>query len=235
MITNNEFASRVINSIRYISKDMHISRRFVIAIGNIKARFLMAQKLDEMTLFREDGIVSNISCFKLKPDNLKSCDVFEFRSLKNVMKSTCKLPDGLFGKNGAGIINVTNVDGSKMYHFVTPRQYSTNLFRTRNKRSRVGYYYIKDGYLYLPDSSNELVEISMFSLNKWEADEVCDCKKDSKETACKSRLDYEFVCPDRLLDMVIRDTVQELASIFRTTPTDENPNLDENQKSQTEQ
>jgi hypothetical protein len=231
MITNNEFASRVINSLRYISKDMHISRRFVIAIGNIKAKFLMTQKLDEMTLFREEGIICNIACFKLKPDNLKSCDVFEFRSSKNIMKSCKKLPEGLYGKNGVGIINVTNVDGSKMYHYVTPRQYSNNLFRTRNKRSRVGYYYVKDGYLYLPDSSNELVEISMFTLNKWEAEEACECN--SKSSGCKSRLDYEFVCPDRLLDMVIRDTLQELASIYRTTPVDENPNLDENQKSQT--
>lgn len=192
----------------------------------------MSQKLDEMTLFREEGIISNISCFKMKPDNLKECDIFEFRSCKNIMKSCQKLPEGLFGKNGAGIINVTNVDGSKMYHYVTPRQYGVNAKRTRYNRG-VGYYFIKDGYLFLPDSANELVEISMFTLNKWEADNACSCTKDT--VACKSRLDYEFVCPDRFLDMVVRDTLQELASIFRTTPVDENPNLDENQKTQTVQ
>ena len=57
MKTNEEFVSRVINNLKGVSKDGHVSRRFILGIGNDKARFLMAQKLDEMTLFREEGII----------------------------------------------------------------------------------------------------------------------------------------------------------------------------------
>lgn len=231
MITNNELASRIINNLRANTKDGHISKRFILNIANAKVRFLLAQKLDEMTLFREEGIISTIECFRMKEDDVKRCDIFEFRKCERVMKSCEKIPDGLFGKNGSGILNVTNVDGSKSYHYTSPRQYSNINNRKAFKRPNIQFYVIKDGYLYLPDSRNELVELSMFALKKWELDEKCDCSR--KEDNCKSYLDYEFVCPDRFLDLVVRDTLQEVASIYRTSIPDENGNLDENQKSQT--
>lgn len=229
MITNSEFVSRVTNNLKAITKDGHISRRFILSVGKIKARFLMSQKLDEMTLFKEDGIISHIECFSLKKVEAKSCDIFEFRLCKNVMKSCEKIPDGLFGKNGSGIVSVFNVDGSKEYHYSTINRYAGREKRKYTRESN-SYFYLKDGYMYLPDSTNELVEISMFALNKWELEEKCGCKKSSP---CKSYWDYEFVCPDRFIDLVHRDTLQELASIYRTSVKDENPNLDENQKSKT--
>lgn len=230
MMTNEEFVSRIINNLKSLTKDGHISRRFVLNVGKTKSRFLMSQKLDEMTLFKEDGIISTIDCFKLKKIDTKECDIFEFRLCANLMRSCEKIPEGLFGKNGAGIVSVFNIDGSKEYHYITLNRYGGRRHR-KYKKNSIGYYYLKDGYLYLPDSQNELVEIHMFSLNKWELDEKCDCKKD--KNSCKSYWEYEFVCPDRFLDLVFRDTLQELASIYRTSITDENPNLDENIKSRT--
>lgn len=229
MITNAEFVSRIVNNLKATSKDGHISRRFILSVGKTKARFLMSQKLDEMTLFKEDGIMSHVECFKLKRVDSKSCDIFEFRLCEHLMKSCEKLPEGLFGKNGSGLVSVLNVDGSKEYHYITLNRY-TGRSKRKYTRSSNGYYYIKDGYLYLPDSQNELVEISMFALNRWELEEKCGC---NKEVSCKSYWDYEFVCPDRFLDLVFRDTLQELASIYRTSIQDENPNLDENLKSKT--
>jgi len=230
MISNREFVTRIVNNLKTLTKDGHISRRFVLGIGKTKARFLMSQKLDELTLFREDGIISTIDCFKLKRVDSKECDIFEFRLCENLMKSCGKIPEGLFGKNGVGIISVLNIDGSKEYHYTTLSKYSGHKYRKYTRKS-TGQYYIKDGYLWLPDSTNELVEIRMFSLDKWELDEKCDCKKD--KGSCKSRWDYEFVCPDRFLDLVFRDTLQELGNIYRTSVSDENPNLDENLKSKT--
>lgn len=231
MITNGEFVSRIVNGIKAYTKDGHISRRFILGIGKVKARFLMAQKLDELTLFREDGIISTIDCFKMKSVETKECDIFEFRLCTNLMKSVNKLPDGLFGKNGAGIVSVMSIDGSKVYDFTTPTRYSGRKNR-KYTRQITGSYYIKDGYLYLPDSTNELVEVRIFSLDKTQVEDSCECSKDKKKS-CKSKWETEFVCPDRFLDLVLRDTLQEVASIFRATPADENPNLDENQKSQT--
>lgn len=230
-MTNNEFASRVINSIRALSKDMHISKRYAISIGKKKAQFLMSQKLDEYTLSREDNIISTIDCFQLEPADTKSCDIFEFRLCHSLMKSCKKLPEGIFGKSGSGIMNVTNMDGTKSYHYITPRQFSLLKNRSTHRRRDVGFYTIQNGHLYLPESRNELVVLQMITTDTWEAENCSECKK---EANCKSKLDATFVCPDRFIDLVISETIRELATVYRTTPVDENPNLDENIKTQTE-
>jgi hypothetical protein len=231
LITNREFVSRVVNNLKALNKDDHISRRFILHTGKVKSAFLMSQKLDEMTLFREDGILSNIKCFPM--ENVKSidCCVAEFKYCRSVMQSVSKIPDGIFGKNGAGIVMVTTIDGSQKLDYISPRAY-IDLKKRKYVINKNNYYTIADGRLILPDSEFEMLNISMFTLNKWEIDEVSDCSDEA--TVCKSRWDYEFVCPDRFLDLVAKDTLQEIASIYRTSIADENPNMDENQKTQTE-
>lgn len=231
MITNNEFASRVINAVKALNKDTRISKRYVIETGKIKANFLMVQKMDELTMSREDGVITTIDCFRLKADNVKECDIFEFRRCKSLMKSCKKLPKGLFGKSGSGIISVSNIDGSKNYHYITPKQYALLDDRSLHRRRNMVFYFVKDDYLYLPESRNELVEISMITFDTWEADKCSECE--NKTEKCESALSAKFVCPDRFLDLVVRDTIQEIASITMRIPADENPNLDENQKTQT--
>jgi len=228
MITNSEFVSRVSNNLKADTKDGHMSDRLVLNTGRVKAKFLMAQKLDEMTLFKEDGIISTVECFRLERVDYKACDIFEFRLCEDIMKSEHKLPDGIFGKNGSGIISIVSMDGDVKYNYITPNAFG-NLQKRKYKRDTSVYFTIKDGYLYLPNSTNELVEIRMIATNKKEVEEVSSCK----DCGCKSIWDYEFVCPDRFLDLVVKDTLQELGSIYRTSVVDSNPNMDPNQKSQT--
>lgn len=230
-MTQAEIVARVVNGLKALTKDTHISKRYILSIAKAKAKFLMSQKLDEGSLFKEDGIISTIECFKMKQVDVKACDIFEFRLCNNLMKSCVKLPEGLFGKTGAGIVDIMNIDGTVSYDYVTPRMYSKNVKRKFYNPNKMHYYYIKDGYLYLPDSMNEIVEIRMFALDKTEVEDACDCK-DNKNN-CTSKWETEFVCPDRFVDLVIRETLQEVASIYRTSVADENPNLDENIKSAT--
>lgn len=230
MVTNGEFVSRIVNGLKALNKDSHISARYIINIGRVKARFLMSQKLDELSLFKEDGIITNVNCFRLKRIKSKDCGIVEFNLCDNIMKSCEKVPEGLFGKIGPSILSVLSVDGSVDYRYITPRRYSYIKKRKYRKSSGNGYYYIKDGYLYLPDSKNELVDLEIIALDKDEADSVSEC---TQCDTCKSKLDSEFVCPDRFLELVVKDTIQEVGTFYRTSVEDENPNLDVNQKSQT--
>lgn len=229
MITNNEFVSRIVNNIKGLNKDSHISKRFILNTGKTKARFLLSQKFDELTMFREDGAITTIPCIELESIDSKSCEIFEFNMCQNIMRSKLKLPEGIFGKNGSGVVSVTNVDEQKTYKYITPNSFRTLQLRSKYSRDTTRYYYIKDGYLFLPNSTNELVEIRMLTLNKKEAEDISSCK----ECTCKSIWDYEFVCPDRFLDLVVKDTLQEIASIYRTSIEDANPNMDQNQKTAT--
>ena len=229
MRTNKEFVSRIVNDLRAVNKDRNISRRHVLHIGKEKAAFLIAQKWDELTLNKEEGLVTHINCVEFESIDVKRCDIFEFKLCRSLMKSVKKIPELIYGKNGPAILHVTTVDGEKQYQYINPREFnsiSKRKYTIKEKR----YFYIKDGHVYLPNSDTELLDLSIISLNKKESDKCSTCgDSSSKETKCKSIWDYEFVCPDRFYDLVAKDTLQELASIWRGTPEDNNPNLNSNE------
>lgn len=232
MRTNGEFVSRVAGDLKALNKDGRISRRLVLGIGQDKAKFLISQKMDEMTMSKEEGLITNIECFRLEKIKVKYCDILEFRLCNKLMKSKNKLPDSLYGKTGSSVLSVMSVDGSKTYDYITPRNYK-KLSNRKYKIKDKSYYYTKDNYLYLLDTNTELVDIEIITMDKDEAENVSECSGQSNSNSCKSKWDQEFVCPDRFYDLVVKDTLQEVANIWRTSQKDENPNLDENQKTRT--
>lgn len=229
MRTNKEFVSRVVNDLKAVNKDRNISRRHVLHIGKEKATFLIAQKWDELTLNKEEGMITHINCVEFESIDVKRCDIFEFKMCRSLMKSVKKIPELIYGKNGPAILHATTVDGENQYQYISPRE-----FNSISKRKWVikdtRYFYIKDGHVYLPNSDTEVLDLSIITLNKKESDKCSTCgDSTSKEKKCKSVWDYEFVCPDRFYDLVAKDTLQELASIWRVTPEDNNPNLNSNE------
>ena len=191
----------------------------------------MAQKLDELSLFKEEGLITNINCFRLKRIKSRDCGIVEFNLCDNLMKSCEKIPEGMFGKIGPSIFSVMSVDGSITYRYITPRRYA-DIKKRKYRKGDTGYFYIKDDYLYLPDSLNELVDIAMVTVDKDQAECVSECSE-SNSDSCKSKLESTFVCPDRFLDLVVGQTIQEIGTFYRTSIEDENPNLDVNQKTKT--
>jgi len=233
MRTNGEFVSRVVNGLKALSKDGRISKRFVLFTGWDKARFLISQKLDEMTMFREEGLITDIPCVSLDKIDAKYCDIFEFRLCTTLMKSSKPLPEGVFGKNGNSILSVTNVDGTKYYTYMDPKKFAA-LSKRKYVIKNTGYFYVRDGHLFLPNSETELVDITMITLDPNAAKLLSDCDCEGKDEAkCQSVWDQPFVCPDRFYDLVVKDSINELASVWRTSTADTNPNMDENQKGKT--
>ncbi len=230
MITNNEFVSRVVNNLKATTKDGHISDRFILNIGKTKAKYYMSQKLDELTLFREDGIITTIPCFELESVDYRDLGIFEFKVCRNIMKSINKLPEGIFGKNGSGIISVMNIEGEEDYDYISVQRFA-DLKKRKYTRDTTRYYTILDDHLILLDSTNQLLDLRMFVIDKKAALETSSCQT----TSCKSVWEYEFVCPDRFLDRVVGDTLTEIGTLYRTSVEDTNPNLDSNQKSKTVQ
>lgn len=231
MVTNGEFVSKILNDVKALTKDGHISQRWILDKGRTKSKFLMAQKLDEKTLFKEDALITNIDCFRMKRVENKICSIVEFRVCDKIMKSCNKVPEGIFGKNGSSIFSVSNVDDSLNYRYITPREYSRRKKR-RYLSNNSRFYYLKDGYLYVLNSTAELVNLSMITVDQEEAESVSECDGSSSGGSCMSLWDRSFICPDRFIDMVTRDT---RAEVFQTmgVPEDENPNLDEHQKTKT--
>lgn len=226
MVTNAEFVSRVANLLRANSKDGRVNKRTVLSIGRSKAAFLIAQKFDEMTMFKEDNVITEIPCFEFNQVEAKYCDIFEFRLCKNLMKSVHKLPEVISAKNGSGVVRAFSVDEDKVYTYTTPQKFirdKKRKYQVTNNR----FFYIKDGYMYLPDSTNELLDISVITLDRKLASSISSC---GYKDGCKSVWEYEFICPERFYDMVVRDTVQELTSTWVQITPDVKPNQNENSR-----
>ena len=227
---NKEFVSRIVNGLRALNKDAHISKRYILGIGRTKAKFLMSQKYDELTLYKEDNIVSVVKCFELKKIDAVRCDIVEFRTCNVLMKSKEKLPDVVTGKLGTGILSVTTIDGNEFFDYLTPNKLANNRKRKYADKVNQKFYYVRDGYLYLANSEIEAVDVSLFATDPLEVESASGCS-DCPE--CMSAWEKEFVCPDRFLDLVQRETLQEIAGVRENIAPDENPNWDLNQKSQT--
>lgn len=225
-MTNSQFVSRVINSLKSTDKDSRISRRYILFTGRQKAAFYISQKLRDMSLFREDNLISQIDCFSLKKDEIKKCDIVEFRRCNSVMKSKKKLPELIYSRLGSSLKEVTTIDSQKEFKYTTPSQFRRD--KKRKGESPYIYYYVKDGYLYLLDCEIKRVDVSVITLNTEDIPECSDCQKED----CKSAWDYEFIVPNKLSEVVMQETLKEVSMTLQI-PADENPDMDSNIKSQT--
>ena len=222
MTTNGEITSRVVNTLRALSKDNRLSRRYVYNSLKNKAKFFISQKLSDKSLFRESNLFTMLDCFELEPLEVYKCDIIEFRSCKKLMKSKNRLPELIYSKFGASIIEITSIDGSNSFKPITPQQFRVNKKREGNNIEQK-FYYIKDGYLYIPDSEVQVVSLYLLTLDLYEKEQCSECS----DNKCKSFWDFEFPIPDKLLEVVVGETIREL-SLNRQTQEDQNPNLQDN-------
>lgn len=230
MITNGEFASRVVNDLNSLNKDAHISRRWILSIGRTKVESYVAQRWDDGSLWGDYSLLTRITCIRMIEVNKIDCCDASFELCGILMRSEKRLPGLLFGSLGPLIVEVSNVDGTMFFSYATLKSYR---IRSKRKYADKGkkYFYIHDGYLYIPDVHIELVNVLYFTVKVREAKRLsaCDDKQD-----CVSEWEYEFISPIKLIEHIVSETVRE-ASMKIQIPTDENPNMDLNQKTQTVQ
>lgn len=224
---NKEIVSIVVNQLKYLNKDEHISKRFILRKLRENARFLISQKLSDRTLYREDSLESWVECLQMEKVDVTKCDIIEFKNCDELMVSKEKLPEVLYSKFGAGLTKVYSIDGNNEYDYVTLRQYNLNKLRTKvgNK-----YFYIKDDRLYLPDSTVERVNIPIITLETEKIPEINSC---GQQQDCRSIWEFDFIGSDRFLQQVIGQVVNELSGTHKRIPEDENPDMDSNIKSST--
>lgn len=228
-MTNGEFVSRVVNGLRALNVDDHISRRYILGIGKNKSKFYISQKLLDKSLFREDNLFKTIECFALKDQDRISCGIYEFNRCDSLMKSFHKIPNLVYSRYGASIISITSIDGSVQFTPITLQSLALHKDRVNASKFKKHYYYIQDGFLYLPDSEVEMVRVTYIPFDDSETEKVSNCKHVSIESEatseCKSIWESQFMVPDKLGEQVITETINEVFNSRKVVP-DENPNGD---------
>jgi hypothetical protein len=225
-VTNAKFVSRVVNGLKALNVDAHVSKRHILGIGQNKSKFYISQKLLDKSLFKEDNLFRSLNCFRLYDEDRIQCGIYEFARCESLMKSAKKIPGLVYSRYGASIISVTSIDG--LTRFVPTTLSNYGLFQDRQNASkfkdRTKFFYIKDGYLYLPNSEIEMVNIVYIPYEDSKIDECSEC---SQSNPCQSIWDREFIVPDKLGEQVISETVNEVFTGNRNSK-DENPNGDNN-------
>lgn len=143
------------------------------------------------------------------------------------MKSERQIPNLIFNRLGSSIVSVTSLNGETTFNPITLKAYQLSKTRTTSKLFKKHYYYLQDGYLFIPDSEVEYVTITYIPFDESDTDGASNCTETS--CGCKSIWDYQFMVPDKLSEQVIQETIKEV-SLRRQVQVDENPNLNSNEK-----
>lgn len=220
-MTNGELVSRVNSVLKGFTKDGRIGRRLILHTAESKAKFLISQKLNDRTLYRESNLYTTINCVEFIDQDVVKCPIIEFRRCKSLKRSKHKLPTPIFSKYGHSVKEVVSLDGEFNFSPITLYQYRQLKNRTLQKKT--DYFYVQDGYLYLPDSGVLSADVIIITQDLYAVEQCSECSKNK----CNSVWDFDFICPDKILEAVIQETIKEL-SLTRQIPEDVNPNLNAN-------
>lgn len=216
---NSEFVSKVINSLRYLTKDDRISRRYVLQVLKDRARNLIAQKLGERTILDELNLFTEIKCFEFEQIEVINCSIASFRTCNILMKSKKKLPELIYSRLGASIKSITSIDNSIDFTLVTEEQYRRNKKRKYTYGADNSIYLGADGHLYIPDQEVLAVNIVALTMNPEDAEECSECSNNK----CQSGWDVDFIVPSKLEDVVFKEALQ-IITMTKQLPEDPNPN-----------
>lgn len=220
---NREIVSRISNQIRMITKDDYVSDRLVLNVAKSIATKFMTQKIQRRAIDRDMSLFKEIKCIEFEPEDTFSCKFVEFRSCDKLSKSKAKFSDLIYTRYGSSIKELYSIDRKNSF-------YESTLYQFRNDSNRKGAenlpqnkFYVLDDHIYVPGEIDSLSGL-VLATDHYELEESCGCTEN-----CKSVWDYEFICPDSMLEDVIGMSLQNLG-MTKNIPVDESPDLNNNKK-----
>jgi hypothetical protein len=173
----------------------------------------------DRTISSETNLFTKIECFEFEKVETKNCPSIEFRLCKTLMKSKNPLPKLVFSRLGASIKDIVALDGDFTFTFVDEAQYRRNKKRQNQLKNQVFIYLGSDNHLYIPDREILSVDLIVLTLDTINSEKYSSCA----EQTCKSKWDYTFIVPDKLIETVKDLTLQRLG-FTRQIQEDQNPN-----------
>lgn len=233
MITNRQFISDITNDIKALSIDDFVSPKFIFNKGvAIVEDFIKKDENFQLINLTEGW--KEAECIQMQEVPVTQCDLDTMICAK-LMRSKCRIPDTYSMKNRKLIRTVASVNFSNFYEPTTPKGWRS--IQKRRDKSNKKYFFWIDGYIFIPVakadaiSSPDQIRIEAYFQKPWEVDSMngCSC---NKNTECVKPLDYNFVCPNYLLNDVKKETVKQLSQVYLQVKTDTNPDLNQNNKNQ---
>lgn len=228
--TNGDFVATIRNDLNALNKDDYVSARYILSIAYPYVRYLVNTR-PLQKLFRDVDAFTYVPCIELKQIKTFDCCIAEFKTCDKIMRSKKPIPEILNTKAGLAIEAVLNANNSDEYD---PLRTAADFLNTKKRQfgGKFKYFYIGNegggDYLYLLNTTNELVNMNAAFLSENEALALSTCSEE--DFSCASRLEDKFVCPEEFHSTVRDQTLASIVGGRKQIVADERPDLDSNQK-----
>lgn len=216
-MTVREFIATIRNDFNAIRLDDYISGEYIYWKGVNIVQFFINRNIKNRKLLNNSSLFLQKNCVELEPYNCQNCTHIPYQS-GTIMRSKQPLPK-MFQTDYGELLGVYSIDNSTKFNKTNPSEYSQ--IQKRRFVSKNPYYYLSEDYLYIPNSTVEVVNLLFLTF---------DLKMyNSLLEGCNSLLDIEFPCPSFLLAEVIEKTKESLLTSKQIT-VDEDSDLNLNKK-----
>jgi len=187
---------------------------------------ILKQVNETRRVWKSSDVWQKIHCLEMETVPATDCSEIAPLVKEYISKSRLKIPATYTSAAGDMIRDINSIfPYGKEYRLVTPKEYKK--IREREfQNKKIGYAFIIDNYLYLPDSEIEKVAVTGAFINPKEVGIL------NGDEPCKPFLDYQFYMPEYLIKVAHDMVLQDLASVNQKVVKDEDTDLNENSRGQ---
>lgn len=207
MSTIAESISRIRNGIKAVKEEAFITDRFIYSILNKYATALIERENKINNIFKNSKLFDELPYVELiDVPVIDNCYV-KMDTGCYIKRSKDKLPKIKTLKYGVAIKYVSSIDKTTTLNQTSQERYAMMTRSSNFKYNKGKYYWLSNGYLYIPNVKWDAVSMSAIfdeDVSSWK------CSSDEKSNECDAMQDKEFPIPEHLLAECEQMTRQEL-------------------------
>lgn len=221
-MTIRQIVSQLLNDVK-ASMDTRLAPKYIWSKWQYNLANFIKQANEAKRIFKNSDSWYRIGCVEMEVVNASICSEIAPLVKEFIAKSKKKLPATYTSSTGDMIKDITSIfPYGKKYILVTPGEFN-NIRKREFKDPNIGYAFIIDDFLYIPDSEIEKVSITGMWMNPMEAVTFTDYD-------CKPFLDYDVFMPEYLIKIVHDSVLQDIMNVNLKVIKDENPDNSSNNK-----
>lgn len=213
--TIGEFISRIRNLIKGVKQDAFLTDRFLYSLIRKHAGWLLKREDGASKLTRINSIFQTLSCVELIDVDKVQANCAGLRSGCTIKRSKETLPTILEGYFGPIVRSVTSIDGMVNLHPTLPGNYVAMSRLSSFKYNSARYYWILDGYIFLPNIDWDAVTIEAVF------EEDISPMSEGDHLNCSNKQDGAFHVPEYLFGELEAQVLKDL-SLMLQIPSDPN-------------
>ena len=211
MSTISESISRVRNGLKAVKEEAFLTDRYIYSLLIKYGKSLIERENRTKNIYRNEKMFHEIPFFELTDvDIIETCGAISTGC--TIKRSIDKLPTISSVNGGVMIKYVSTIDHSVELKRTSPEKYNRMKNMSSFKYNKTKYYWISNGYIYVPDVDYEAISISA-AFEEDISQYLCDTG--TTKTICTNMQEGELPIPEHLLSEVEQYVRQEIMPMLQ--------------------